>query len=79
MVGGAHRLLVVLDDDHGVTEVAQALERADQLGVIALVQPDRGLIQDVQDADERGPDLGGEPDPLRLPPESVAAARSIDR
>ena len=29
-VGAAHHLLVVLDDDHGVAEVAQPLERADQ-------------------------------------------------
>ncbi len=29
-VGRLHRGLVVLDDQHGVAEVAQALERADQ-------------------------------------------------
>ena len=28
VVGRAHRLLVVLDDEHGVAEVAQPLERA---------------------------------------------------
>ena len=66
MIGGAHRLLVVLDHDHGVAEVAQPLERADQLGVVALVQSDRGLIEDVEHPDQRGPDLGCQPDPLRL-------------
>ena len=28
MIGGADRVLIVLDDDHGIAEVAQALERA---------------------------------------------------
>ena len=39
---------------------------ADQLLVVALVQADRGLVEDVEDADEAGADLGREPDPLRL-------------
>ena len=50
VVGGADRALVVLDDDHRVAEVAQALERADQLLVVALVQADRGLVEDVEHA-----------------------------
>ena len=49
----AHRLLVVLDDDHRVAEVAQALERLDQLRVVALVQADRRLVEDVEHAHER--------------------------
>ena len=67
VVGGAHRLLVVLDHDHRVAEVAQPLQSGDQLRVVALVQPDRGLVEDVQHAHERGADLRGQPDPLRLP------------
>jgi len=42
MVGGAHRVLIMLDDQHGVAEVAQALKRHDQLVVVTLVQADRG-------------------------------------
>src|SRR2546430_15390933 len=38
-----------------------------QSRVVALVQPDRGLVQDVEHADEPAPDLGGQPDALRLP------------
>ena len=49
-VGRAHRLLVVLDDDQRVAEVAQALQRADQARVVALVQTDARLVQDVQHA-----------------------------
>ena len=52
VVGGAHRPLVVLDDDHRVAEVAEPVERVDQLLVVALVEADRGLVEDVQDADQ---------------------------
>ena len=66
MVGGEHRPLVVLDDDHRVAEVAEAVEGRDQLLVVALVEADRGLVEDVHHADQAGADLGREPDPLRL-------------
>ena len=39
-VGRADRLLVVLDDDDRVAEVAQALHRRDEARVVALVQAD---------------------------------------
>ena len=66
VVGRAHGALVVLDHDHGVAQVAQALQGGDQALVVALVQPDRGLVEDVQHAHQRRADLGGQPDPLRL-------------
>ena len=66
MVGGAHHLLVVLDDEDGVAERLQPLERPDQLVVVALVQADRRLVEDVEDADELRADLRREPQPLRL-------------
>ena len=42
------------------------IERLDQPGVVPLVQPDRRLVEHVEDADQPGPDLGGQPDALRL-------------
>ncbi len=66
IVGDADRLLVVLDDEHGVAEVAKSHERVDQPAVVALVQPDRRLVEHVQHADEAAADLAGEPDALRL-------------
>ncbi len=66
MVGGPHRALVVLDHDHGVAEVAQPVERRDQLFVVALVQTDRGLVEHVHHPDQAGADLRRQPDPLRL-------------
>ena len=37
-VGATHHLLVVLDDDDGVADVAQPLERLDEARVVALVE-----------------------------------------
>src|SRR4029079_12229960 len=51
-VGGSHHLLVVLDDEDGVAEIAEPLERADQAAVVALVEADGRLVEDVEDADE---------------------------
>ena len=53
VVGGADRPLVVLDHDDRVAEVAQPPQRVDQLRVVALVQADRGLVEDVEDAHQR--------------------------
>src|SRR5215510_13664921 len=44
------RLFVVLDDDHGVAEVAQAHEGVDEALVVALVQADRRLVEHVEHA-----------------------------
>ena len=47
VIGGADGVLVVLDHDDGVAEVAQALEGFQQARVVALVQADRGLVEHV--------------------------------
>ena len=66
VVGVTDRIFVVLDDDHRVAEVAQAIQRAQQPLVVALMQADRRLVEDVHDADEAGADLAREPDALRF-------------
>ena len=66
IVGGADGLLVVLDDDHRVAEVAQVLERLQQPGVVALVQADRRLVEDVEHAGQARADLRGQPNALAL-------------
>ena len=73
-VGRAHGVFVVLDHDQGVAQVAQPLQRVDQPRVVALVQADARLVQDVQHAHQAGADLGRQPDALRL-----AAARACRR
>ncbi len=66
VVGRADHVLVVLDDEHRVAEVAQVLQRVDQPVVVALVQADRRLVEHVHDAGQARADLRCEPDALRL-------------
>jgi hypothetical protein len=66
VVGLQDRVLVVLDDDDCVAEVAQALQRAEQALVVALVEADRGLVEDVQNARQARADLAREADALAL-------------
>jgi hypothetical protein len=56
----------VLDDDDGVAHVAQLLQGVEQATVVALVEPDAGLIEHVEYADEATADLAGQPDALPL-------------
>ena len=66
MIGLENGLLVVLHHQHGVAEVAQPLEGVEQPPVVALVQADGRLVEDVEDADQRGADLGRQADALAL-------------
>ena len=63
---GPHRVLVVLDDDDRVAHVAQPFEAAQQPVVVARVQADGRLVEDVEDADQPAADLAGQADPLGL-------------
>ena len=66
VVGRAHRVLVVLDDDHRVARVAQPLQGRQQPVVVARVQADRRLVEDIEHAHQPRADLAGQADPLRL-------------
>src|SRR5260370_1084389 len=66
VVGGSNRLLVVLDHDQRVPKVAEAQQGVDQSPVVALVEADRRLVEDVEDTHQLGSDLGRQPDSLRL-------------
>jgi hypothetical protein len=46
-VGVLDGVLVVLDDHHGVAEIAKARERLDEAVVVPLVQADRRLVEHV--------------------------------
>src|SRR5207245_5304381 len=61
-VRGSDRLLVVLHHHDGVAAVADGPERLEELAVVALVQPHRRLVDDVQDALHTGAARSGEPD-----------------
>lgn len=50
VVGGGDHLQVVLDDEDGVAQIAQAAQNLDQAVGVARVQPDGRLVEDVQHA-----------------------------
>ena len=64
VVGEADGVLVVLDHDHGIAEVAQPLQRFQQPRIVALVQADRGLVQHIEHAGQPRADLRRQPDAL---------------
>jgi len=66
VVGVADGVLVVLDDDHRIAQVAQVPERAEQAFVVALVQADGRFVEHIHHAGEAGADLRGQADALRL-------------
>src|SRR5208283_3655470 len=66
VVRAPHELVVVLDDDERVALVAQGGERGDEAPVVARMQADAGLVQDVQHPGEVGAELRREPDALGL-------------
>ena len=57
----------MLDDDDRVSLIAKPFERFEQHPVVARMQSDRRLIEDVQHAHQSAADLPGQPNPLRLP------------
>ncbi len=77
-VGGLDGVLVVLDDDECVAHVAQPDEGLDQPVVVALMQTDGRLVEDVQHAYESGADLGGQADALGLAA-GERAGRAVQR
>ncbi len=52
LIRATHHLLIVLDDQNRVAEIAEALEDRDEAVVVARMQPDGGLVQYVERADE---------------------------
>ncbi|MNO54255.1 hypothetical protein D3C76_447210 [compost metagenome] len=66
VVGEADGVLVVLHHDHRVADIAQVGEGGQQTLVVALVQADGRLVEDVHDAHQAGADLAGQADALRL-------------
>ena len=66
VIGVADGLFVVLDDQHGVAQVAQPFQGLNQAVVVALVQADGGLVENIEHAAQPGADLRGQADALAL-------------
>ena len=52
VIGSEYRFLVVLHDDDRIADIAQVSQRAEQALVVALMQADGRLVEDVHDADQ---------------------------
>src|SRR5207244_9201880 len=50
MIGSAHHLSIMLDDEDGVSDVAKAVQQPNQTIVIARMQSNRRLVEDVKRA-----------------------------
>ena len=74
IIGSTHGVFIVFDDDERIAQVAQALESFQELVVVPLVQADGRFVQDIEDADQTRPDLGGQADTL-----SFAAGQGASR
>ena len=66
VVGGLHDGLLVLDDDQGVSLIAEAVHDADEAVDVSRVQADGGLVEDEERAGQGGAEAGGEVDALDL-------------
>jgi hypothetical protein len=76
IVGVQDGFFIVLDHQHRIAQVAQALEADQKAAVVALVQADRRLVQHIEDAGQARSDLAGQADALALAAaEGAGAAR----
>ena len=64
MIRGANRFFIVLNYDDGIAEVAQPPERRQQTCIVALMQADARLIQNIKNPRKTGADLRRQPDSL---------------
>src|SRR5579863_8267228 len=65
-IGVPDGLLIVLNDEDCVAEVAKSFESLDEAVVVPLMQADGGLVEDVEDAAQTRSDLRGQADALAL-------------
>ncbi len=66
VVGGGNDVGIVLDDQDGVAEIAQALEDFDEAMRVARVQADGRLVEHVERADQMRAERGGQLNALRF-------------
>ena len=66
IVRSAHDFFVVLHDNDGVAEVAEFFQDSDETLRVSGMQSDAGFVENVERADQRGPEGSGEVDALAL-------------
>ena len=66
LIGAADNIMVVLNDEQRVAEVAQLVQGADQACVVARVEADGRFVEDVEHTAQTAANLAGEADALRF-------------
>src|SRR3989338_128988 len=66
VVGRKNRLFIMLNDKYGIPDVAQMEKRLYKARVVARMESDGRLIQNIERADKAPPQWGGEGDALPL-------------
>ena len=80
MVCLEHHILVVLDDDDGIPQITELLQRMDEAHIVSLVETDARLIKDIEYLDKLSTYLRRQTDaPGSRPPEREAVMRFIER
>ena len=64
VIGGKHHVFIMLHHNHGITHIAQLLQRMDKPQIIALVQSNARLIQYIQHVHQLRAYLRSQPDTL---------------
>ena len=54
-----HGFFIVFHNDQGITKVTQAFQSGNQLGIIALMKANAGLVQNIKNTGQRTSDLSG--------------------
>ena len=65
-VCSTHGVFVMFDDNHGIAQIPQVIQRIQKFVVVPLVKSDGRLIQNIGDSHQAGTDLGRQADALRL-------------
>ena len=66
IIGGHHHVFVVLHHNHRVAGVAELFERANQSHIVALMETNRGFVENIEHIDQLRTDLRSESDALAL-------------
>ena len=68
MVCLEHHILVMLDDDDGIPQITELLQRMDEAHIVSLVEANARLIEDIEHLDELSTYLRRQTDTLALAP-----------
>ena len=78
VIRAANRLFIVFDDKNRVSQITKVFKRIKQLAIVARVETNRGLVQNIQHTSELRADLRRKPDALAFTARE-RRRRSIER